>query len=111
MVIFSREAMAPRALPVGWSWSHCGHSGMRVRPSEVRVHNAGGLGLGMVAIRSCRCAGAETVNHEVEAQVSPQECTYGALNVLWVASELQRLLTMQVSSGIMPFFVGFSGTK
>lgn len=92
-----REAMAPRALLPGASWSH-GCSGMLSWLSQSRVRSVGRFE--KVALRSCRCAAAETLDYASSAekrQVSPQECTYGAVNVLWVASELQRLLTMQVS--------------
>lgn len=51
---------------------------MRARPTAIRVRRLG-----------ITCAAAAE-------SLTPQQCTYGASNVLWVASELKRLLTMQV---------------
>lgn len=68
--------------------------------SQVRAHRLERLG--RAALISCRCAAANSFNYpsvEDERPVSPQQCTYGALNVLWVASELKRLLTMQKNLG------------
>jgi hypothetical protein len=96
------EAMAPGLVMPGW---RCGYSRVGWRLSVTGVRSVGGLG--KVALRGCRCAAAEGVRFasvEKEGRVSPQQCTYGALNVLWVASELQRLLTMQVSLTEREFF-------
>jgi hypothetical protein len=93
---FCRESMAPGLVLTGSAWSL--ERRVVLRPSLVRVDSVGGLG--KVALRSCRCAAADGVNYasvEKEDRVSPQQCTYGGVNVLWVASELHRLLTMQVS--------------
>ena len=98
------EAMAPGLVMPGPGW-RCGYSGVGRRLSVIGVRSVGGLG--KVALRGCRCAAAEGVRFasvEKEGRVSPQQCTYGALNVLWVASELQRLLTMQVSLTEREFF-------
>lgn len=93
--------MAPRALLLGAGLSSGGHSGLREEAIRMRVWNSGRSGIRS----SCRCAAgaggsaaAETLNFESGRGMSPRQCTYGAVNVLWVASELQRLLSMQVSS-------------
>lgn len=96
MRTLSWEATAPRSILLGISWAH-GSPGMLFGSSQVRAHRLERLG--RAALISCRCAAANSFNYpsvEDERPVSPQQCTYGALNVLWVASELKRLLTMQV---------------
>uniref|UniRef100_A0A7I4B764 Uncharacterized protein n=1 Tax=Physcomitrium patens TaxID=3218 RepID=A0A7I4B764_PHYPA len=95
MRTLSWEATAPRSILLGISWAH-GSPGMLFGSSQVRAHRLERLG--RAALISCRCAAANSFNYpsvEDERPVSPQQCTYGALNVLWVASELKRLLTMQ----------------
>jgi len=91
---FTWETMASGVLPLRSSWCP-GNAGMQARP---RVHNARGFGKVIIT-----CAAAERLNSSsaetTEPQiVSPQQCTYGARNVLWLASELQRLLSIQVTS-------------
>ncbi|KAG0553298.1 hypothetical protein KC19_12G000200 [Ceratodon purpureus] len=105
--------MAPALLLPGSSAWTCGNAKLRVR---VRVGVMPTLGSrvpsgGRGAVRKvamlpgCRCAATTadgldyTAAVEKERAVSPQQCTYGAVNVLWVASELQRLLTMQKNTG------------
>ena len=97
MHAFCGGSMGSGSLLARLSWS-CGSARTMSKASQVRVQSVGGLG--KVALRNYRCAAADGLNcpsAEKERGVSPQQCTYGAVNVLWVASELQRLLTMQVS--------------
>jgi len=73
-----------------WDWQTAGNA-LRIRPQ--------------VATLVCTRAAADThltTAHPAEdasappAPAAPQLCTYGGRNALWLASELQRLLTCQV---------------
>jgi hypothetical protein len=74
----------------GWDWQTAGNA-LKIRPR--------------VATLVCTSAAADThltTAHPAEdasaapAPAAPQLCTYGGRNALWLASELQRLLTCQV---------------
>lgn len=60
--------------------------------------------------RICRCAALEITSNAPSAEEgnkSPaQQCTYGGHNILWLASELQRLLTIQVLTIRRNLFIG-----
>lgn len=74
----------------GWDWQTAGNA-LKIRPR--------------VATLVCTRAAADThltTAHPAEdasaapAPAAPELCTYGGRNALWLASELQRLLTCQV---------------
>ncbi|KAH9544031.1 hypothetical protein CY35_13G095800 [Sphagnum magellanicum] len=77
----------------GWDWQTAGNA-LKIRPR--------------VATLVCTSAAADThltTAHPAEdasaapALAAPQLCTYGGRNALWLASELQRLLTCQKNPG------------